>query len=70
MFSSMNEATRIKGPSPFNPCYYAYQRVYMALQTNVNILKNQTIKGENVTSQLAPLEDPYPLLTCKQMIDE
>jgi hypothetical protein len=70
MFSSMNEAKRIKGPSLFNPCCYVYQRIYMALQTNVNILKNQTIKGENVTFQLALLEDPYPLLTCKQMIDE
>lgn len=49
MFSSMIEAKRIKGPSPFDPCYYFYQKIYMALQTNVNILKNQTIEGENVT---------------------
>jgi hypothetical protein len=59
----MNEAKRIKGPSLFNPCYYFYQRIYMALQTNVNILKNQTIEGENVTSQLAPPQDPSPIPT-------
>jgi hypothetical protein len=70
MFSSMNEAKRIKGPSPFNPCYYVYQRIYMALQTNVNILKNQTIEGENVTSQLAPLQDPSAIPTTDLQADD
>jgi hypothetical protein len=35
----------------------------MALQTNINIFKNQTIEGKNVTSQLALLQDPSPIPT-------